>query len=286
MSPSRIETIVARRTRSVYVCWVASPDMATDGLSALSRAAGESGIFCDFDGCLAPIVPDPEDARPLDGADAVLERLAARFRIVAIVSGRSVADLAARVAARGVRLVGLHGMEELRDGEVHVGAEAEAARAAIEHVGARLESALRDVPGALLERKGLALAVHFRRAADPGVAEDVAGPLVREAAVAEGLDVVPGRRILEVRPKGGGDKGDAVRRIIEEEKLRGALVGGDDVGDLPAFDAIDGLQIAVRVGVSSPESPEGLSRRADVVVESPEAFVALLDRLASDAASV
>jgi len=286
MSPSRSEAIAARRTRSVYVCWVASPGMAIDpALSALARAAGESGIFCDFDGCLAPIVSDPDDARPVDGAEAVLDQLASRFRIVAIVSGRSVADLAGRISARGVRLVGLHGMEQLRDGEVHVHAKAEAARAAIERAGASMEPILRDVPGAQLERKGLALAVHFRRAADPDAAEAIAGPLVRDAAAAEGLDVVPGRRILEVRPKAGGDKGDAVLRMIEEESLRGALVAGDDVGDLPAFDAIAGLEIAVRVAVSSPESPEELSTRADVVVGSPEAFLTLLERLARDAAT-
>jgi len=176
-------------------------------------------------------------------------------------------------------------MEQLRDGEVHVHAKAEAARAAIERAGASMEPILRDVPGAQLERKGLALAVHFRRAADPDAAEAIAGPLVRVAAAAEGLDVVPGRRILEVRPKAGGDKGDAVLRMIEEESLRGALVAGDDVGDLPAFDAIAGLEIAVRVAVSSPESPEELSTRADVVVGSPEAFLALLERLARDAAT-
>jgi trehalose 6-phosphate phosphatase len=258
--------------------------MGTHEISALARLAAGSGIFCDFDGCLAPIVDDPDLAHPLDGVDAVLERLVARFRVVAVVSGRAVEDLAGRIAARGVRLVGLHGMEEMRNGTVRVAPEAEAARAAIERAGVRLERALRDAPGALLERKGLALAVHFRRAADPEAAERIAGPAVREAAAEEGLAVVPGRRILEVRPMAGGDKGEAVRRMIEEETLRGALVGGDDVGDLPAFDALEGLEVAVRVAVRSDESPEELSRRADLTVESPQAFVALLDDLEREAA--
>jgi trehalose 6-phosphate phosphatase len=261
--------------------------MGTDRsvLSRLAGAASSSGIFCDFDGSLAPIVPDPDDARALEGADEVLERLAGLFCMVAVVSGRSVADLARRVRARGVRLVGLHGMEELRDGRVHASAEADSARAAIERAGARLERSLDAAPGALLERKGLALAVHFRRATDPDAVERIAEPLVRAAAAAEGLAVLSGRRILEVRPPAGGDKGDAVRRIVEQEKLRGALFGGDDVGDLPAFRALDGLDIAVRVAVASVESPPELTERADLVVETPRAFLTLLEELAREAAS-
>lgn len=250
-------------------------------LDALARAASEAGIFCDFDGCLAPIVPDPDAARPVPGAAEALERLADRFRAVAIVSGRSAADLARRVPARGVRLIGLHGMEEMRDGHVEVAPEVEASREAVDRAATRLAHDLTAAPGAVLERKGLALAVHFRRAADPVEAELRATPLVLAAAEEAGLAVVPGRRILEVRPRAGGDKGDAVRRVIAREGLRAALVAGDDVGDLPAFAALDGLDVAVRVAVTSPEAPPELAARADLVLDSPSALVSLLDGLAT-----
>jgi trehalose 6-phosphate phosphatase len=252
----------------------------TPDLPALAALASRAGIFCDFDGCLAPIVPDPETSRLVDGADHVLERLAERFRLVAIISGRQVNDLAQRVNARGVRLVGLHGMEEMRGDEVMVLREVEASQAAVERAAARLEGMLALAPGAVLERKGLALAVHFRRAPDPEEAERLAGPLVLEVAKTEGLDVVPGRRILEVRPAAGGTKGDAVRRLIAEENLRGALVGGDDVGDIPAFAALEGLDVAIRVAVASAEVPTELRAGADIALDSPKAFVAMLDELA------
>ncbi|MGH2727637.1 MAG: trehalose-phosphatase [Actinomycetota bacterium] len=248
-------------------------------LTALVDRAGSAGIFCDFDGCLSPIVPDPDDARAVRGGPSVLARLARRFAVVGVVSGRSVADLARRMRAPGVRLIGLHGMEELRDGSVTVVPEAEAARSAIERAGDGLARSLRGVRGALLERKGLALAVHFRRAADPDEAERIATPLVIEVAEGAGLVVVPGRRILEVRPRDAGNKGVAVRKLIEEHRLTAGLTAGDDVGDLPAFAALDGLDVAVRVAVASPESPPELSERADVVIDSPQEFVRLLRRL-------
>ena len=249
-------------------------------LEALAADAAHNGLFCDFDGCLAPIVPDPADSMPVAGADQALERLAGSCKVVAIISGRAVADLARRVHARGVRLIGLHGMEEMRGGDVMVLREVEASQPAVERAAARIEGMLTRAPGAVLERKGLALAVHFRRADDPVEAERIAGPLVLEAAKAEGLEIVPGRRILEVRPAAGGTKGDAVRRVIEEADLKGAMVGGDDVGDIPAFAAIAGLDVAVRVAVASHEAPTELTDRADLVLESPGEFVALLEELA------
>jgi trehalose 6-phosphate phosphatase len=250
-------------------------------LEALARAASEGGIFCDFDGCLAPIVPDPDAARPVRGAGAVLERLTGRFHLVAVVSGRTAADLSRRVRARGVRLIGLHGMEEMVAGRVHTSDEAEAFRAAVERAGDALERALAGTSGAVLERKGLALAVHFRRAPDPDAAERAASPIVRSAAMEAGLVVVPGRRVLEVRPQAAGDKGDVVRRLIARERLRAGLVAGDDTGDVPAFAALDALEIAVRVAVVSAESPPELAARADIVVSSPREVVSLLGRLAA-----
>ncbi|MGH2786118.1 MAG: trehalose-phosphatase [Actinomycetota bacterium] len=249
-------------------------------LAGIVARPEQAGIFCDFDGCLSPIVPDPDDARPVRGASSVLERLSKRYAAVTIVSGRSVVDLARRIRVRGVRLIGLHGMEELRHGVVTVLPEAEAARDAVERAAERLERSLRGVRGAMLERKGLALAVHFRRASDPVEAERIASAIVVEAAADAGLAVVPGRRILEVRPMEGGDKGNAVRRVIDEHGLAAALAGGDDVGDLPAFAALDGLDVAVRVAVASAESPGALIERADVIVGSPNEFVSLLRRLA------
>lgn len=249
-------------------------------LQAVAWLASEAGLFLDFDGCLAPIVSDPAAARPVDGAEAVLGRLAERFALVAVVSGRSVEDLGARLSAPGVRLVGLHGMEERRDRATVVALPAAAVAEAVSRVADRLDALLAPVPGVSVERKGTALAIHFRGAEDPEQAQLLAEPVVREAARAEGLSVMPGRRILEVRPAQGGDKGDALRRISAEAGLRAVAVAGDDVGDLPAFVAAGELEISTRIAVASIEAPQELLRLADVVVESPERFVALLEDVA------
>lgn len=250
-------------------------------LNALARVAPQAAVFCDFDGCLAPIVPVPADARAVRGVSATLRRLAERFAVVAVISGRPVSFLQRRVRARAVRLVGLYGIEQRIGGRLVIDPEAEGARAAIEATVRQLRADLDDVPGVEVEHKGLAVSVHFRRASDPAEAERVVEPAVRDVARSHGLEeVMRGRKVLEIRPHAGGDKGDAVRRIVGETGVRAGLVAGDDVGDLASFAAVSGLSPAVRVAVGSDESPPELLRRADLVVEDPRAFVSMLSRLA------
>src|SRR4051795_10500762 len=80
-------------------------------LEAVTAAPRESGIFLDFDGVLAPIVPRPEDAYPPPETRVELVRLQARYGLVAVVSGRGGEDVRARVAVDGIVYVGSHGLE-------------------------------------------------------------------------------------------------------------------------------------------------------------------------------
>ena len=257
--------------------------MATDldrDVRALGAMAPRAGIFCDFDGSLAPIVPDPSKARAIRGAGRVLERLARRYAAVAVVSGRPVSFLTKRLHARKVRLVGLYGIEERVGRSLRVLPEVSAARTAIDRAAARLREELHDVDGVFIEHKGLAVSVHFRRARDTDAALGRAIPVVERVAREEGLaSVTRGRLVLEISPPVQVDKGDVVRRVIDEKTLAGALVVGDDIGDLPTFRAVDGLERAIRVAVASDESPPELIAAADHVVGSPQELIDLLKSL-------
>lgn len=249
-------------------------------LAGLSRKAARAGIFSDFDGVLAPIVPDPEQARPLRGAQPVMARLAQRFGLVAVVTGRDLESLRRRWRAPGVMQVGLHGMEVRHGRRLVVQPEARAARPAVERAIARLRAEVGAIDGVTIEHKGWAAAVHFRRARDPAGAQDAAAPAVASIAAAEGLVVKPGRRILEIVPLHARTKGDAIRALIVEHGLEAALVIGDDLGDVPAFEAVSALATHLRVAVVSDESPPALAKAADHTVWGPSEAVALLRRLA------
>ena len=118
----------------------------------LVERAQKVALCLDFDGTLSPIVEDPQAARPLPGIAELLGPLAERFAAVALVSGRPAAYLAEHAAARGVRYLGLHGLQEIREGQPRVEPRLKAARPAVLAAGKALRNApaVRD-SGAWLE---------------------------------------------------------------------------------------------------------------------------------------
>jgi trehalose 6-phosphate phosphatase len=254
--------------------------MSLDALVAPFLAApSEAGVLTDFDGTLAAIVDEPGAARPLDGAVEVLHRLAARYGRVAVVSGRPAAFLAKRLrAAESPRLVvvGLYGMEYAQGDDTTVNPRAAEWRAVVETVACEAEEQAPE--GVLVERKGLSVTLHYRTAEEHG-------RWVREwceaAAARTGLALHPARMSDELRPPVEVDKGTAVAELAAG--LRAVCFVGDDVGDLPAFEALDRLRAegvdVLKVVVSSPEAPAELVAAADVVVAGPLAALALLRHL-------
>lgn len=240
----------------------ATPDVLLERLAA---EPGEAGIFLDFDGVLAPIVDRPEDAAPPPETRAELERLVGRYKLVAVVSGRASEDVRARLGVDGIVCVGSHGLE--------LEPQADRWRRVLSAFAADA-----PWPPGEIELKGLAIAFHFRGRADEREAVRELDA-VAESAREEGLVARYGRKILEVLPPVGSHKGTAVRRLLEERGLRRALAAGDDTTDIDSFAALDGLEVAVRVAVASPEVPRALLDAADLVLESTDEFLALLRRL-------
>jgi trehalose 6-phosphate phosphatase len=234
-------------------------------LERLASEPGAAGLFLDFDGVLAPIVDRPGDAAVSPETRAELRRLVGRYALVAVVSGRSGDDVRGRVAVDGIRYVGSHGLE--------LDPQADRWRA-------RLAAFASDAPwpAERIEEKGLGVSFHYRDRPDEreAVRELEA---IAETARDEGLVARFGRKILEVLPPVGSNKGSAVRRLLDEAGLRRALVAGDDTTDLDSFRALEGLECPVRVAVVSPESPTLLREEADVVVGSTGEFLLLLRRL-------
>ncbi|HVS85192.1 MAG TPA: trehalose-phosphatase [Gaiellaceae bacterium] len=238
---------------------------ATDALERLAAEPARSGLFLDFDGVLAPIVARPEQAAVPEETRRELARLALRYGLVAVVSGRAGEDVAARVGLDGLVYVGSHGLE--------LTPQAERWRSTLAAFAADA-----PWPAEQLELKGLSLAFHYRDREDEAEAVQEL-ERVAEAAREDGLVARFGRRILEVLPPVGSNKGTAVRELLERHGLTQALAAGDDVTDLDSFAALDGLEVAVRVAVVDPESPALLRESADVVLDSPAEFVELLRKL-------
>ncbi|MFB6840472.1 trehalose-phosphatase [Streptomyces sp. NPDC056361] len=260
-----------------------------DGLDALLARPARAVVALDFDGTLAEIVPDPERARAHPGAVAALAALAPEVASVAVVTGRP-----AGVAVRYGGFAGVPGLEHLVV-LGHYGAErwdavtgtvhAAAPHPGVASVRAELPGFLDRAgawPGVWIEEKGRAVAVHTRRALDPESAfEALKGPL-GDLATRHGLVLEPGRMVLELRPP-GMDKGVALAEYVREVGAGSVLYAGDDLGDLPAFAAVEKLRSDGTPGLlvcsGSAEVPE-LEERADLSVQGPSGVVAFLTDLA------
>ena len=237
----------------------------------LAAHAPRAGVFLDVDGTLAPMVARPELARILPEIGPRLARIAKRIDVVAVISGRRSEQVRDLVAVDGVVIVGTHGLEDEQPMTAEVLEEIEAAAAAV---------------GAWVEPKGAAAAVHFRALEDPETAEAAStGPLAAIAATYD-LEIVPGKRILELTPAGQPRKGGAVERIAEDRGLEAVVFAGDDVGDLDAFAALvrlhaQGLWTCGVVARGSDTPPE-VEAAADVVVNGPRGMAALLASIADE----
>ena len=249
-------------------------DAGRAGLAALRADPSHALVAVDYDGTLSPVVARPQDAVPATGAVSVLTALARRVGRVALVTGRPaqvVVDLAGVAQVPGLVVLGQYGVERWSAGRVAAAqplAGIATARAELSPLVAWL--------GAEVEDKGRSLVVHTRNA-QPGAQDRLAKP-VEELARRCGLELHRGRQVLELRPP-GFDKGAALLTLAASVPSA-VLFAGDDVGDGPAFDAVDQLRSRGVPGLTvfsdSDEGPASLRARADVVLDGPAGVVAFL----------
>ena len=229
-----------------------------DLLGPFRRAPESAGLFLDFDGTIANVETVPSAARPVAGVSELLDDLTVKFRLVAIVSGRSASDLLEWLGPE-VEIWGTHGAERTRSG-TELGIE-----------------------GIILEDKRVMVALHFRAADDVERARDALDAVAADLAAGYGLVRAGGRLAFELRPPIELSKHQVVLQRAREASLRAAAFVGDDRVDIPAFEALDQLAregtATLRVAVSSAEVPQELIDRADLVVEGPRGVVELLGSL-------
>ncbi|MCW2799495.1 MAG: otsB [Aeromicrobium sp.] len=245
-------------------------------------------LALDFDGTLAHIVDDPTEAYAQERGLAALGRLGAVLGQIAIVTGRPVRQalelggFVGRPGFENLIIYGQYGAERWHADSGDVGDSDRPE--AIVRLAELLPTWLAEhgADHVRLEDKGLALAIHTR-GIDPGLLETLAPPL-RELAAELGLAVEPGRQVIELRAA-GMDKGQAMRELVAETGARQVIFAGDDLGDLPAFDAVDELRSTGVAGLlicSASTEQDALVARADLVLDGPDEVATWLENLADE----
>ena len=211
--------------------------------------SSQIAVFLDYDGTLTEIVARPELALAPEGTAALLEELAGHCT-VGIISGRDLNDLRTMIDPAGVWMAGSHGFDvRAPDGTRHQVDTARRYVADLHAAADELERAVSEVPGAWVERKAFAVAIHFRQVDDRLVAR--LDQIVDRAAADFSLRRTGGKRIFELRPMIDWDKGRALWFLLEQAGLPPAAVVpiyiGDDVTDEDAFVAVAGTGVGIVV---------------------------------------
>jgi trehalose 6-phosphate phosphatase len=256
-------------------------------LGPLRAEPGRTAILTDVDGTLAPIATRAEEAEVPAAAREALAALAERFGLVGCVSGRQAEEARRLVGLDGVAYAGNHGLELLLPGDEAPRPDPSIAGREHEAIQflAGLDHGQLTVAGLRQEDKGPIQALHWRGAEDESAAEGRA----REIAVAAGragLEARWGRKVMELRPVGGGGKDGAVAALLATDGLDRAAYAGDDRTDLDAFRRLRQLResgelsAAVCVGIASAEAPPELCEEADLAVDGPDGWLRILRWLA------
>jgi alpha,alpha-trehalase len=220
-----------------------------DEVAALARTK-RIVVFLDYDGTLTPIVERPEDAHLSAAMQTVLSNLARSFT-VAIVSGRGLADVRQRVGLEALYYAGSHGFEMVGpDGFEAIYEPAQAFLPALDQAEQALHDRLDSIPGAQIERKHFALAIHYRRVHEAEV-EHVAAAVKAVQAIHTQLRQTGGKKVCELRPDLDWHKGTALFWLLEAMHLdRNGVLPiyiGDDVTDEDAFVAVHTIGIGIIV---------------------------------------
>lgn len=251
-----------------------------DFSNSLSDPA-QVGILTDFDGTLAEMVSDPLDAHPVETAVETLHKLSLSFGVVAVISGRPASFLVDKFQIGKVdsklEVYGLYGMQSASlDGTVTSIEIAEKYRSQVIEM---TKLANKEAPkGVIVEPKGLSLALHWRT--NP-LGKPWAEAFVAEMSNKYGFESYPGRMSKELKPPLDINKGSTAKQVLKG--VRSACFIGDDLGDVPAFEALKNsydkglLNSYLNVGVKNLEVPNSMLDLCDLLLEDPQEVITILN---------
>lgn len=225
---------------------LAKPLFSERGAARLDTIV-QPNMLCvfDFDGTLAPIVEQPDQARL---PAVVRERLLALQRLapVAILTGRALGDIATRLDFKADFMVGNHGLEGLPDSPRRsLGFEQDCTGWRIQLEQA-FDDHVRYDPALLMENKGISLSVHYRHAENQAKAQENLTQLF--ATLTPPPRIIAGKCVFNLLPQAAGDKGTAFNELMQLSGANTAIYVGDDVTDEDVFRLTRSDLLSIRIG--------------------------------------
>lgn len=221
-------------------------------IAARAKNADRLFLFLDYDGTLTPLRKTPGRAIPSRRLLRLLIQLMSLDgTMLAIVTGRSLADIKSLVRTKGLLFAANHGFEiETEHGKWRHPRIGRLART-FSRIEALLQKRIGTIPGVLVQNKQGTMTIHYRNVAPSNVeevrkiVEDCVHPFRKS------VRITGGKKVMEVRPRVSWNKGHAIRWILKKlGSPHNAMIVccGDDITDEDAFRLLPSSAVTIRVG--------------------------------------
>ncbi|MGV3741668.1 MAG: trehalose-phosphatase [Burkholderiaceae bacterium] len=219
---------------------------SSEGRARLDELA-RPGLLCafDFDGTLAPLVTQPDRAHTPKNIISRLGELA-NYAQIAVITGRSVADVSERLGFNPDFLIGNHGLEGVPDWQTHAANYRETCRQWISILNEAFLKNEELKQSIWMEDKVYSLSIHYRIARDRVATEQALLELL--PGLLPSARFVAGKCVINILPSDAGDKGNAMNALLNASQASGALYVGDDVTDEDVFRMRRPDLLSVRIG--------------------------------------
>ena len=236
--------------------------MPNDLSAILSASSDPLAIFTDFDGTLVEIAPSPDAVMVPESLQDRLQALhGALGGALAIISGRTISDIDRFLPGQNLSVTGSHGAESRHEGTLKGPSSDQIADA--QAIRAKIETAMGNQDGILIESKPTGVAVHYRAA--PDQRERVETTMATALSDFPDFHAIAGKKVVEARPR-GADKGQALRSLMQVKPFAGRtpVFIGDDITDEDGFVAAASLGgFGIKIGAGDTKAR---FRLADITV--------------------
>ena len=236
----------------------------------------ETIIITDIDGTISTITPLPHQAVLTSDMKGILNEIQQKYKLLAIITGRSLEDALKMINIPGVLYIGNHGMEYQRNNEIKTDKKILNYIPQINnlHEDLKQESNIK-IPGIIIENKNTSISIHYRSTKDPQKVRKIIIDTLKNIKTIKGLQIKEGKKIIELRPPTGNDKGKIINKIVKNYGANQLVYLGDDVTDVDAFKKISKLNNQKRIEgttiiVQSNETPEFVKNSAEYYVDGVE----------------
>lgn len=233
----------------------------------------DTAIITDIDGTISEIAPTPMEAVVKPEIRDIIEKIADKFKFTGVMTGRSINNAMEMMGSKKIIYIGNHGLEQYKNGKISIEPEVKPYIPVIKKLAKEIQKKLKDYECILFQDKELSFTVHYRLCKTGDEIRQKALEIIHSINGSKSLKITEGRKVIEIRPPVGHDKGTVLQKFISDNHIKKIVYLGDDVTDADAFNKLNELKSirkaeTVSIMVDSKETPDYVKENADFHVKS------------------